>query len=316
MEISHRATQALITGAIGIVAVVRGPRCARLLVQPLRKAAQAARSDGAWPAGARRSTSRGGWSSRSSRRVGDLERALALRRDLARSARRCSPRAPCSLSSPGLAFSTPLSNLGSGLLVAFTQPLRLGDRVSVGGETGFVEEMGLIYTTLVTDDARRIFIPNTQLTTSMIVNRTIKDPRRIVSARVPVAIATPIDEARACSSRRSPSCRARSRLTRGSGSARSAIAPSGSTLRPTAPIDADVVDARERTPRARPRALCATQASSQAERKRRVASRRNGRPRVPALVGRHPAPSCARTLSGPSALAGAGAASAPLSRGR
>lgn len=97
----------------------------------------------------------------------------------------------------GLAFSTPLSNLGSGLLVAFTQPLRLGDRVSVAGETGFVEEMDLIYTTLVTDDARRIFIPNTQLTTSVIVNRTIKDPRRLVAAHFPVSIETPIDEARA-----------------------------------------------------------------------------------------------------------------------
>jgi small-conductance mechanosensitive channel len=96
----------------------------------------------------------------------------------------------------GLAFSTPLSNLGSGLLVAFTQPLRLGDRISVGAETGFVEEMALIYTTLVTDDARRIFIPNTQLTTSMIVNRTIKDPRRLVAAQFPVSIETPIDEAR------------------------------------------------------------------------------------------------------------------------
>ena len=97
----------------------------------------------------------------------------------------------------GLAFSTPLSNLGSGLLVAFTQPLRLGDRVSVAGETGFVEAMDLIYTTLVTDDARRVFIPNTQLTTSTIVNRTIKDPRRLVAAHFPVSIETPIDEARA-----------------------------------------------------------------------------------------------------------------------
>ncbi len=96
----------------------------------------------------------------------------------------------------GLAFSTPLSNLGSGLLVSFTQPLRLGDRITIGGETGFVEDMALIYTTLVTDDARRIFVPNTQLTTSMIVNRTIKDPRRAVTARFPVSIETPIPEAR------------------------------------------------------------------------------------------------------------------------
>jgi small-conductance mechanosensitive channel len=97
----------------------------------------------------------------------------------------------------GLAFSTPLSNLGSGLLVAFTQPLRLGDRITVAGETGFVEEMALIYTTLVTDDARRVFIPNTQLTTGMIVNRTIRDPRRTVTARFPVLITAPIGDARA-----------------------------------------------------------------------------------------------------------------------
>jgi small-conductance mechanosensitive channel len=96
----------------------------------------------------------------------------------------------------GLAFSTPLSNLGSGLLVAFTQPLRLGDRITVGGETGFVEEIALIYTTLVTDDARRVFVPNTQLTTGMIVNRTIKDPRRAVTARFPVALSVPVDAAR------------------------------------------------------------------------------------------------------------------------
>lgn len=96
----------------------------------------------------------------------------------------------------GLAFNTPLSNLGSGMLVAFTQPLRLGDRVTVADQTGFVEEMSLMYTTLVTDDARRVFIPNNQLTSSTIVNRTIRDPRRLVGARFPIALRTPIEEAR------------------------------------------------------------------------------------------------------------------------
>ena len=86
----------------------------------------------------------------------------------------------------GLALNTPLSNLGSGVLVAFTQPLRLGDRVTVGEQTGFVEEIELIYTTLVTDDERRIFIPNSQLTSTTIVNRTIRDPRRTVTASLPV----------------------------------------------------------------------------------------------------------------------------------
>ena len=141
----------------------------------------------------------------------------------------------------GLAFSTPLSNLGSGLLVAFTQPLRLGDRITVGGETGFVEEMALIYTTLVTDDARRIFVPNTQLTTSMIVNRTIKDPRRSspplpgldrdADRRGARRVLAAIDRAAGHDRPRAPA----------SSSARSTIAPSGSRPRRTAPLDADVV---------------------------------------------------------------------------
>ena len=96
----------------------------------------------------------------------------------------------------GLAFNTPLSNLGSGMLVAFSQPLRLGDRVTIADETGFVEEISLIYTTLVTDEARRVYIPNTQLTTGTIVNRTIRDPRRVISAAFPIRLGASVDDAR------------------------------------------------------------------------------------------------------------------------
>ena len=96
----------------------------------------------------------------------------------------------------GLALNTPLGNLGSGVLVAFTQPIRLGDRVTIGEQTGFVEQINLIYTVLVTDDERRIFVPNTQLTTTSILNRTIRDPRRTVTASLPVRLGAPIEDAR------------------------------------------------------------------------------------------------------------------------
>lgn len=96
----------------------------------------------------------------------------------------------------GLAFNTPLSNLGSGLLIAFTQPLRLGDRITVGEHTGFVEQINLIYSQLITDDARRIYIPNSQLTSAAIVNRTAKDPRRTVTASIPLALGASIPDAR------------------------------------------------------------------------------------------------------------------------
>ena len=96
----------------------------------------------------------------------------------------------------GLALSTPLGNFGSGVLVAFTQPIRIGDRATVGEHTGFVESINLIYTTLVTDDAKRIFLPNTQLTTGPVVNRTIRDPRRSVNVALPVRLDAPLGEAR------------------------------------------------------------------------------------------------------------------------
>jgi small-conductance mechanosensitive channel len=97
----------------------------------------------------------------------------------------------------GLAFSVPLGNLGAGILLALTQPVRIGDRVSVSDVTGEVEEIALIHTVLLADDDRRIFIPNTQMVSSVVVNRTIKDPRRLVTVRVPVALGAPVDRARA-----------------------------------------------------------------------------------------------------------------------
>jgi small-conductance mechanosensitive channel len=96
----------------------------------------------------------------------------------------------------GLALTSPLGNLGSGVLLAFTQPVRLGDRITVGDHTGVVSEMSLSYTKVVTDEDRHVFIPNQMMGSSVIVNRSVGDPRRILTVQVPVAIAAPIAEAR------------------------------------------------------------------------------------------------------------------------
>lgn len=140
----------------------------------------------------------------------------------------------------GLAFNTPLSNLGSGMLVAFAQPLRLGDRVTVGEHTGFVEEMDLIYTKLITDDARRVYIPNSELTATAIVNRTIRDPRRVVSAAFPVRLGTPVDAARQAALQAVDSI---SGIRRGESRVLVGDVDSGAvwlTVTVSAPLDADV----------------------------------------------------------------------------
>jgi small-conductance mechanosensitive channel len=96
----------------------------------------------------------------------------------------------------GLALSTPLGNLGSGVLLAFTQPVRLGDRITVQDHTGIVDEISLSYTALTTDEGRRIFVPNTTMVSTILVNRSVDDPRRLVTVDVPVKLGASLGEAR------------------------------------------------------------------------------------------------------------------------
>jgi small-conductance mechanosensitive channel len=96
----------------------------------------------------------------------------------------------------GLALTTPLGNLGSGVLLAFTQPIRLGDRITVDDHTGVVDDMTLSYTALATDEGRRIFVPNTKMVSTTIVNRSVADPRRLVTVELPVRLDAPLEKAR------------------------------------------------------------------------------------------------------------------------
>jgi small-conductance mechanosensitive channel len=73
----------------------------------------------------------------------------------------------------GVSLSTPLGNLGSGVLLAFTQPIRLGDRVTVGEHTGDVQSISLSYTTLLREDGSVVFVPNQKMVSEMLVNRSV-----------------------------------------------------------------------------------------------------------------------------------------------
>src|SRR5918992_1190723 len=55
----------------------------------------------------------------------------------------------------GFAAQTTLSNFVAGLLIAFVQPVRLGDDVEVGPAAGVVEEIGLTYTVIRAEDGAR-----------------------------------------------------------------------------------------------------------------------------------------------------------------
>jgi small conductance mechanosensitive channel len=89
----------------------------------------------------------------------------------------------------GFASQRTLGNLIAGVLIAFTQPLRLGDRVEIGDDEGVVEEIGLTYTFIRTDDAARVVIPNEKLASDTIRNSTIRSREKLaeITAQVPLS---------------------------------------------------------------------------------------------------------------------------------
>jgi small conductance mechanosensitive channel len=95
----------------------------------------------------------------------------------------------------GLAAQKTLSNFVAGILIAVSQPLRLGDRVRVDGETGQVEEIGLTYTFIRLDDGARLVIPNDKLASDTIRNSTIRRAGTVAEIQVQVPLAQDVGAA-------------------------------------------------------------------------------------------------------------------------
>ncbi len=90
----------------------------------------------------------------------------------------------------GFAAQPTLSNFVAGILIAFTQPLRIGDRVEVTGSTGVVEEVAMMYSFIRLDDGSRLVIPNATLASNTIRNATIVSPEKVaeVTVQVPLSV--------------------------------------------------------------------------------------------------------------------------------
>jgi small-conductance mechanosensitive channel len=94
----------------------------------------------------------------------------------------------------GFAARSVLANFVAGVMIAVNQPVRLGDRVSVGDADGVVEDIGLTYTRLRTPDNRRVLIPNEELANSRVTNHTLIDPVSLAQAKI--LVPTTADPAR------------------------------------------------------------------------------------------------------------------------
>jgi small-conductance mechanosensitive channel len=84
----------------------------------------------------------------------------------------------------GFAARQSIANLVAGILVAITQPLRIGDRVTFEEETGRVDDVTLTFTYIDTRDGRLMVVPNEKIISGALFNHSTGDQAAPVTASV------------------------------------------------------------------------------------------------------------------------------------
>ena len=94
----------------------------------------------------------------------------------------------------GLALQGTLSNFAAGVMILLFRPFTIGDKISAGGHTGSVKDIGLFATVLLTPENERIILPNSSITAGSITNFTVEGTLR---GTIEVGVAYGCDVAKA-----------------------------------------------------------------------------------------------------------------------
>ena len=79
----------------------------------------------------------------------------------------------------GLSLQGSLANFAGGILILVMRPFSIDDYIICQGVEGTVHNIGLVYTTLVTVDNKKITVPNGNLANDIITNVTAQEKRRV-----------------------------------------------------------------------------------------------------------------------------------------
>lgn len=80
----------------------------------------------------------------------------------------------------GIAAQSVLSNILSGIQIAVTEPVRIGDNVVFEGDWGWIEEITYTYVTIRTWDKRRVVVPHTYFLSKPVENWSKTAPQMIM----------------------------------------------------------------------------------------------------------------------------------------
>jgi small-conductance mechanosensitive channel len=95
----------------------------------------------------------------------------------------------------GFAAQQTLANVLAGVLLAVTQPIRIGDVVAFDEHAGVVEDIRLAHTYVQTGTDARVVVPNAKLMTTVLRNDSIVTDT--VGTEIELWLATDVDELRA-----------------------------------------------------------------------------------------------------------------------
>jgi potassium-dependent mechanosensitive channel len=94
----------------------------------------------------------------------------------------------------GFGLQSIVNNFVSGLILLVERPIKVGDRVVVGDQQGYVRRISVRATEVETFDRASVIVPNSELITGRVVNWSHRDWRGAVSVKIGVAYDADPDE--------------------------------------------------------------------------------------------------------------------------
>lgn len=79
----------------------------------------------------------------------------------------------------GLAWQGTLSDIAAGIMILIMRPFKIGDAVEVAGTSGVIDEIGLVLTKMHTFDNVAVYMPNSDIWGTKIMNYAKNDNRRV-----------------------------------------------------------------------------------------------------------------------------------------
>lgn len=98
--------------------------------------------------------------------------------------------------SVGLGFGLQeiFKNFVSGIILLFERPVRIGDRITVGGVTGTVNRIQIRATHITDSERKEVIIPNTTFATGQIINWTLTDTITRITLKIGVSYDSDVDK--------------------------------------------------------------------------------------------------------------------------